>query len=365
MRALPDNFDTPGPEPAPLFAALAEADVARALLPYLREAAGLRDLALAAPPQRMLGGFDTLIYSFELRDPPPALAGPLILRVYRDARGPERAPHEGSIQNAVAALGFPTPRILLTCTDRAVLGGAFLVMPRLPGRVMLDALFGPRIVRIPALLAALQARLHTLDSDAFRQRIAAAPCSAERLTVAGDLATMQERIAAAALTGLAAGMRWVLANRPAPAARAAICHGDFHPLNVLLDGGAVSGVLDWAWAKVDDPAWDVGATVALMTQGPLDLPAVLQGAAVVGRRWLVNAYLRAYAALQPIDPTAVRYYEALRCLGMLLEAGEHRQAARGLIPPIAKPCAFDTPRALRSLTSRFRAISGTELAVPS
>jgi aminoglycoside phosphotransferase (APT) family kinase protein len=160
-------------------------------------------------------------------------------------------------------------------------------------------------------------------------------------------------------------MRWINANRPPAAGRRAICHGDFHPLNVMVDGAAVSGVLDWAWARLDDPAWDVGATVALMTQGPLDLPAILHGAAGLVRRWLVARYLRAYAALHPIDLASVRYYEALRCLGMLIEAGEHRQAACGAIPPIAKPCAFDTPRTLHSLIGRFRVISGMVLTLPS
>jgi aminoglycoside phosphotransferase (APT) family kinase protein len=175
---------------------------------------------------------------------------------------------------------------------------------------------------------------------------------------------MQARIAAARLTGLTAGMQWVLAGRPPVPARRAICHGDFHPLNVLLDGGEVSGVLDWAWAKIDDPAWDVGATVALFTQGPLDLPGILQGIAAAVRRWLIASYLHAYARLRTLDRDAVRYYEALRCLGMLIEAGEHRQAARGVVPPIAKPTAFAGARAARSLARRFRAISGIAVALP-
>jgi len=79
-----------------------------------------------------------------------------VLRVYRDARGPERAQREACVQNAVEGLGFPTPRVLLTCVDRRVLGGAFQVMRRLRGRVMLDAILGPRVLRMPAERAARQ-----------------------------------------------------------------------------------------------------------------------------------------------------------------------------------------------------------------
>ena len=346
-----------------LFDAPPEAEVARRLLAYLR-AGGASGTDFAVLPSRMLGGFDTLVYAFALRDPPPELAGPLVLRVYRDAQGPQRARREASLQNGVGALGFPIPRVLLTCADRGVLGGAFLVMQRIPGRVMLDAFFGPRVLAMPGLLAALQARLHGLDAEALRRRLDADGTAAAELSVSADLAAMQEQAAAAQLAGLAPGLEWLRAHRPAPPVRLAICHGDFHPLNILLEGRRVSGVLDWAWSKIDDPAWDVGATVALMTQGPLALPGVLQGVAAAARRWLVARYLRAYAAVRPIDLTAVRFYEALRCVGMLLEAGVHRQAARGVIPPVAKPCAFDTPRAVRDLATRFRAVSAVGVTVP-
>jgi len=348
---------------APLFDALPEADVARALLPYLGESAGAPHLAFATPPRRLLGGFDTLVYSFELRDPPPSLAGALVLRVYRDAHGPARALREGAVQNGVGTLGFPTPRVLLTCLDRSVLGGAFLIMERVPGRVMLDAFFGPRLLRMPGLLAALHARLHGLDAQRLRHALADAQCPPDALSVSTDLAAMQTRIAETQLSGLESSLRWLLANRPPAAAAPAICHGDFHPLNILLDGGSVSGVLDWAWSKIDDPAWDVGATVALVTQGPLALPGILRGVADAARRWVVDRYLRAYRQLRRVDLDAVRYYEALRCLGMLVEAGEHEQARRGIIAPIAKPTAFSDPRSIRSLITRFRAISGVTPAI--
>ena len=345
-----------------LFDALPEADVAHALLPYLCDAVGAPGLALVAPLNRLLGGFDTLVYAFELRDPPRALAGPLVLRVYRDARGPERAHREGCVQNAVAALGFPTPRVLLTCLDRSVLGGAFQVMQRLHGHVMLDDFLGPRIVRMPALLAALQVRLHALDPHAFQHHLAAGQCPTDHMSVASDVAAMQARIAAAQLSGLDPGMQWVVENRPSPQT-SAVCHGDFHPLNVLLDGRTVSGVLDWAWAKIADPAWDVGATVALITQGPLALPRVLQGIAAAARRWLVGRYVRAYTALRPLDLSAVRYYEALRCLAMLIEAGEYRQAQRGVIPPTPKPTAFKDGRVVGGIIARLRDISGADSSV--
>src|SRR5579862_6587193 len=310
-----------------LFDPLPEAALADALLAHLRDVERVGTLSFAAAPARLLGGFDTLVYRFALRDAPAALAGPLIVRVFRDERGPERARYEASVQNAVAGLGFPVPRVLLTCADRSVVGGAFNVMPRVQGSVMLDAFFGPRIVRMPGLLADLHARLHRLDAGAFVDGIDPEAVPAQGLAIAGECGRFQDRIAMARLTGLAPGLEWLMANQPPAAPRVSVCHGDFHPLNVMLDATGVTGVLDWSWVKVGDPAWDVGATTALMTHGPIDLPAPLRAIAQQIARWIVAAYLRAYAALRPIERSAVRYYEALRCLGMLVEAGERCQAA--------------------------------------
>jgi aminoglycoside phosphotransferase (APT) family kinase protein len=350
---------------AALFEALPETVVAQALLSYLRTNVGAAMVAFAAPPVRMLGGFDTLVYAFELRDAPPLLDGPLVLRIYRDAQGPMRAEREGCVQNALAALGFPTPRVLLTCVDRSVLGGAFLIMQRLRGRVMLDAFFGPRILRMPALLAELQVRLHELDPLAFAHRLAAARCPSQLPSVNSELAALQTRIADAQLDGLASARAWVGAHRPPPAVQSVICHGDFHPLNILLDGRGVSGVLDWAGAKVADPMWDVGATVALLTQGPLALPALLHRPATTVRRWLAERYLTSYAARRPLDRNAVRYYEAVRCLGMLLEAGEHIQARRGIVAPIAKPTAFSDERTIDGLIARLADLTGLRVSLPT
>ncbi|MGH7785768.1 MAG: phosphotransferase family protein [Candidatus Binatia bacterium] len=332
-----------------LFEAPADDELAAALLDYLRAAHGTTGLAFASPPARILGGFDTLVYGFSLRAPSAALAGPLILRLYRDADGPPRAQREAAVQNAAAGLGYPTPRVLDVCVDRGVLGGAFQVMQRLPGRVMLDAFFGPALLRLPIVLADLHLRLHALDATCFPAHLAlpGEPAPLER-----DFSQAAAAITHARLDDLQPLLAWLRAHRPPPAATV-LCHGDFHPLNVLVDGGAVSGVLDWARARLAEPAWDVGASVALFMQGPLRMPAALQGIAAALRRWLANRYVRAYARRRPLSGASLRYYEALRCFGFLIEGGEHQRAGAGVIAAIAKPTAFGDARTLAAIHRRL------------
>ena len=58
---------------------------------------------------------------------------------------------------------------------------------------------------------------------------------------------------------------WLLENRPPEPERLAVCHGDFHPLNILVQDGIVTGVLDWPGFIIADPALDIANTIVLST----------------------------------------------------------------------------------------------------
>jgi hypothetical protein len=114
-------------------------DLAAALLDHLRARLDERGLELQEPLTPINGGFDTRIFAFRLRSAAPAFAGPLILRLLGPQHDPARVLRERVTQNTLAGLGYPAPRVLLACSDRAPLGGAFLVMERLPGAPLLQA----------------------------------------------------------------------------------------------------------------------------------------------------------------------------------------------------------------------------------
>jgi aminoglycoside phosphotransferase (APT) family kinase protein len=175
---------------------------------------------------------------------------------------------------------------------------------------------------------------------------------------------MRGEMETARLDGLRAGMEWLESNAPPAPARLSICHGDFHPLNVMLDGSSVSGVLDWAMTQVADPAWDVGATMALFGQGPVDLPAPVLRVVGTLRAWMVRRYVKAYVETLPLDMEAVRYYEAFRLWLFLMEGGQHRQALLGAIPPLARPTAFHAKPVLDGIARRFAEITGVTVTLP-
>ncbi len=244
------------------------------------------------------------------------------------------------------------------------LAGAFLVLERVPGRPLKDLLFGPSLARAPGWLAEAQARLHQLDAAELERALAQVGCAGAPLHLDDELAQDAAVIERTGLEGLREAHGWLAAHRPNDAGVRVICHGDFHPLNVMVDRGNVSGVIDWTRVRVAEPAYDVGATVAITRQGPLALPAWLDPLLRAGRRMLLAAYLSDYRRRRPLDPQRVRYYEALRSLGFLIEAGQHRMAELGKLERPSKATAFAAPRVQAAVASRFHALTGVLPELP-
>jgi aminoglycoside phosphotransferase (APT) family kinase protein len=344
---------------------LAETEIGAALLVYLRGALQAPDLSYAEAPSQITGGFDTLVFRFRLADAPDEFAGPLILRVFREEDSGERARYEQTVHDAVVALGYPAPRVLLAEPDDAPLGRAFLIMERVPGRVMLDLFFRPSRLwfSLAPFLAEAHVRLHSVDPKPLLRAF-----ESEGLLGRASIDLFYDHIQATIertqASWLAPGMRWLLDQRPA-ATEQVICHGDFHPVNILVDNGTVSGVIDWAWVSVAEPAYDVGASVAIFSHGPVDLPSFLQAPANLIRRRFVRRYVAEYSKRRPLDLPAVDYYEALRCFGFLVEVGEQWQADAGIVERPIKPSAFTGRDVGLKIMVRFQELTGVALELPA
>jgi hypothetical protein len=130
-------------------------ELTQPLLEHLRGELDEPGLDYAEPLTPITGGYDTRIFAFRLSGAPGHFSIPLILRVLGRQHLSARALSERAIQNAVAGLGYPAPRVLLASPDPTILGGAFLVMERLPGRPLLDAYFASRAISTSARRAAV------------------------------------------------------------------------------------------------------------------------------------------------------------------------------------------------------------------
>jgi aminoglycoside phosphotransferase (APT) family kinase protein len=299
-----------------------EIDQSSKLLQVLREATGDPGLCYADPPRPLGGGFWAELVAFSLADPPPGWPGELVARFMPDA---DAARKETIVQAAVAAAGFPTPAIRAFGRDCG-LGRAFMVMDRAAGVHLLSGLTGARAIAsavtamhdLPELLASTMARLHSLDPEPVRDQLDSS-CDFP-VTLPGMLATLRDMACTYGRGDLVAAAQWLL-DYPLPPASEVICHGDLHPLNLLVDG-ADRCLLDWTTALLAPRPYDVAFTALVLAEPPLDVPrALMPGVRQLGAR-LARRFVARYEEHSGIgvDPRELRWHQGVGCLRALVEA---------------------------------------------
>jgi aminoglycoside phosphotransferase (APT) family kinase protein len=317
------------------------AALAPALLAYLKDRLGVNHLEFAEGPAPIGNGWEAHVYRFRLRrhdDLPEAFTGPLVVRGYCNANALERICHEAAIQEYVNRHGYPAARPLLVEESDGLFGGPFMVMEQAPGNMLLDVMLHhfPAIWWGPGLMAQAQLRLHHLPpfstedgGSRIKDRAALDPRSsifdpqygfrAPRSPLLDrSLAALEETVQDFGLYGLAPGLDWLEDHRPGPPETECILHLDFHPVNLLIDNGRCSAVLDWGESDVGDPHADIATTLILVESAPVDVRLLRHRAAVaLGKHLLERWYLQTYREHRAVDEARLRYYRAWAALRRL------------------------------------------------
>ena len=338
--------------------------IAGELLRHLRTEAGLERAAFDGPPIRVMGGFETLIYAFQLTGAPPKLAGPLVVRVFPETGGVRQAKKEAVFQNAVAATGYPAPRVVVPGSERVIGGRAFNVMERVRGHsLMEDLLADPAAApRVADQLAQTLADLHELRSSPVADSLRDAGIPAHEATLAGRLRYLQPYVADRALAHLEPGMAWLLENQLSERDVLSVCHGDFHPGNVMVDDGRVTGVLDWPGGQLADPEYDVAVSLVLVAVAG---PTLAEGVPAGTFEAFADRYVEAYSRRRALDSGRLSFYRAYRVLRAFLRGTAARTpgVAPELLPRDQYPWA--AAGTLRRLAGVFQEITGIALPLPS
>ena len=361
----------------PAAGVVAESDsaVSERLLRYLQSAMQEPALAYAETPRRMTGGFEAAIFGFRLGVAPPLFAGPLVLRLFQASRHPQAVRREAAVQNALAGMAYPAARVVVIETEPTILGGPFLVMEKLPGRllgfgfeglgegrsaiVLVRSLLGlPRHVRRTIRLwCEAQLALHALPAAAFATALEAAGQARNDFSVDASLAMMRQWTADARLDGLAPGLDWLLTQRPA-AVPPVVCHGDLHPFNILVVEDRITGVIDWGGVAIADPAVDLGSVLAITATVPIAVPRPLRPIFRALLRSLGRAFVRAYRRSRPVDGLSLRYFQVYCCLRQLIWVGLGAAAGN---PRVG---AYGSPGGVRNLVAHIRAVAGVAVELP-
>jgi len=295
--------------------------LAEKLLAYLRAELQIATLDYTEPLTQLQGGYETHTYRFQLARV-NEFPQPLVLRLYPEMYGTHNAVWESTIQNILAEANYPVARVHWVCTDMTVLGGAFFIMDHIPGQLLTQT----SMETVPQLLGKTHARLHQLDPEPLQTSLHDKGIDPYGYTIDSRFDWLASKVEK--YPHLRAAVDWLFANRPPEPDQLAICHGDFHPNNILAAAGKITGVLDWPGFAVADPAFDVGCTLMLMTI-PFNLlvtttPA-LQGVNITN---FVTHYLAAYESVRPLNRSSLDFYRVRRCVFALFQGLEGQEIWR-------------------------------------
>ena len=280
-------------------------------------------------PRRITDGFDFRVYFVHVGGDglPAEWSKPVVVRVAPAVARFPMLERETRIQRWCADLGYPAPAPIALLPPGTISELPAQVVQWVPGRTAAAAMAGApwQLPTLVSRLARLQAALHNLPTPAWAD--AGAP--------EWDLAETRLRLVRHVVNeldapDLAAALRAIEELLPRVQPREpVICHGDFHPMNVLVAGRQAS-VIDWTDAGIGDRHGDLARTLLIF-----ELAAV--AAARPGQRALLRAvnrplaagYLRAYTRRLPVDPQRLRLWTPIHLIQLWAQAEADEQELFG------------------------------------
>jgi len=270
-------------------------------------------VAVVGAPVAIGAGFDSYIHLVHLagEELPPEWRLPVVVRLLPAADRVAQSHAEADVQGWCAARGYAAPVVHAVLAPDELFGLPAQVMERAPGVTVLDAL-KRRPWRVGALLGQLvdlQLRLHAMDATGW-------PGPTDPLELVERRLDLARRAASdggpAALTSALDRVRPLVPV--AVAGNRVVCHGDFHPLNVMVDGGAAS-VIDWTDAGLAPREADVARTLLLFRVASIAAERRVERRALeaIGPA-MARRYDRAYQRTAPLDPARMRAWEAIQAL---------------------------------------------------
>jgi aminoglycoside phosphotransferase (APT) family kinase protein len=312
---------------------------------YLRVKLENPNIDLASPLVRLQGGFETATYRFELENVPDELSRPLVLRLYPDFYGTKNAIWESTVQNLLFENGYPVAQSHLVCTDIFVLGGAFFIMDYLPGKILAAA---PRD-SVPDLLGRIHAELHNIDPTPLVDVLMNKGIPENEYRTTRRFDWIHDK--AEQLPWFRQAANWLLEYRPPEPERLSVCHGDFHPFNLLYEGGEVTGVLDWPGFAIGDPVFDIANTIVIITISAKHLAGSMGDFSSIDWDLMADLYLDAYRDHRFMDETNLDYYRARRCMLALVQGVEGQQV-------------WQHPLIVQDLLAYIFDITGIQISMP-
>ena len=255
----------------------------------------------------------------------------------------------------VARHGVPVPIPLAVAAEPAAnpLGLPFEVLPEVAGRPMLTEIVATpwRYRRALDDLAAMAVALHSVPVGGLD--LACVPPLVDRWRARLRNDAGSDPVVEPLIDRLDRHAGRVRSEHPV------LCHGDYHPLNVLSARTATGWdhrVIDWTDATLGDREYDVARTAGLMGLASIAAGSTPERVALrVAGPVMRTTYLRAYARRAAVDPVRLRFWEAAHIVRGVFQVrglaavGTQTSAAAGLDDRLESQLLVRADRALRAL----------------
>lgn len=205
-----------------------------------------------------------------------------VLKLFNQGRSRQTVEYEANLTRIARATGLPVPDV----GEILEIDGRFgLELERVDGISMLQA-----IIQHPWKSAYYAHMLAELQAEMHQRRAPELPSQIERLEKKISRApNLPEKVRQAALSKLE-----TLHEDDK------LCHGDFHPDNILLTAkGPV--IIDWIDATRGSPVLDVARSTLLFGGGPLPPGVPRAWLLRIFQRRLYNLYLSRYLKINPLS----------------------------------------------------------------
>ena len=211
-----------------------------------------------------------------------------VLKLFSADRDTSAIEAEARVSQLVHESGLPTPG---THGVVEVEGRHGIVYDRAPGTSMLVQLSAKpwRLFAFGRTLAQLHASIHECHVD----QLPSQRRELERLIARAELTAARRDLAFARLRNLPEGT--------------AVCHGDFHPDNVLMNGDDAT-IIDWTTACAGNPVADFARTSLILQLGA-PLPGLSLWTRItihVGRALFQRSYVKRYRHMRRLNPQDVQ-----------------------------------------------------------
>lgn len=205
-----------------------------------------------------------------------------VLKLFRDGWSLSSAKWEENVARKIHETGLPVPAVFGIVEVNARYG---IIYERVDGPSMLSLLIAKpeKIEHFADMFAKLHAQMHSLGLTGLpsqRQRLERKIRNAEPLPDDRKNAVLR------ALRRLKGG--------------SVVCHGDFHPDNILMSSrGPV--IIDWSDATRGNPHADIARTLLLLQQGTSPQQANTGKEQISMRSSFIDTYLKSYTKTRPIS----------------------------------------------------------------